>query len=162
MLFGVPKDLRRTRIEQLLKYVELWERKDDFVKNFSGGMKRRLEIAREILRHPKILFLDEPTLGLDSQTRNHIWGYIKKLNQEEGITVLFTTHYRDEAEKMAGRLAIIDHGQIIIQGSVQELKEKTQIASLEEAFLALTGQAIREESVSASDRMRRRFKAHHY
>jgi len=154
VLFGVPKKIRRERIEQLLNTVELWDRKDDFVKNFSGGMKRRLEIARGILHHPKILFLDEPTLGLDPQTRNHIWGYIKSLNEKEGITVFFTTHYMDEAERMSGRIAIIDHGLIIIQGTARELKEKTGTNSLEEAFLSLTGETIREESVGSTDRMR--------
>ena len=153
-LFGVPKKLRRERIEQLLKYVELWDRKDDFIKNFSGGMKRRLEIARGILHHPKVLFLDEPTLGLDPQTRNHIWGYIKNLNETEGITVFFTTHYMDEAERMASRITIIDHGQIIITGTAQELKEKANAATLEDAFLALTGKVIREEEAGSADRMR--------
>lgn len=153
-LFGVPKKLRRERIEQLLKYVELWDRKGDFVKNFSGGMKRRLEIARGILHHPKVLFLDEPTLGLDPQTRNHIWGYIKNLNETEGITVFFTTHYMDEAERMASRITIIDHGKIIISGSVQELEDKAGAASLEDAFLALTGKIIREEGADSADRMR--------
>src|SRR3989344_2957206 len=153
-LFGVPKKVRRERIEQLLKYVELWDRKDDFVKNFSGGMKRRLEIARGILHHPKVLFLDEPTLGLDPQTRNHIWGYIKNLNETEGITVFFTTHYMDEAERMASRITIIDHGQIIITGTAQELKEKANAATLEDAFLALTGKVIREEEAGSADRMR--------
>ena len=153
-LFGVPKKVRRERIEQLLKYVELWDRKDDFIKNFSGGMKRRLEIARGILHHPKVLFLDEPTLGLDPQTRNHIWGYIKNLNETEGITVFFTTHYMDEAERMASRITIIDHGQIIITGTAQELKEKANAATLEDAFLALTGKVIREEEAGSADRMR--------
>ena len=113
VLYGVPKDLRKQRIEELLKYVDLWERRKSLVKTFSGGMKRRLEIARGLLHHPKIFFLDEPTLGLDPQTRNHIWSYIKKLNKDEGITVFFTTHYMDEAAKAANQVAIIDHGKII-------------------------------------------------
>ena len=117
-------------------------------------MKRRLEIARGILHHPKVLFLDEPTLGLDPQTRNHIWGYIKNLNETEGITVFFTTHYMDEAERMASRITIIDHGQIIITGTAQELKEKANAATLEDAFLALTGKVIREEEAGSADRMR--------
>ena len=83
VLYGVPKKLRRERIEHLMNFVELWDRRNDLVKHFSGGMKRRLEIARGLLHHPKIFFLDEPTLGLDPQTRNHIWSYIKKLNKEE-------------------------------------------------------------------------------
>lgn len=156
VLFGVPKKLRRERMEQMLKYVELWDRQDDLVKNFSGGMKRRLEIARGLLHHPKVLFLDEPTLGLDPQTRNSIWSYIKKLNQEEGLTVFFTTHHMEEAERAAGRIAIIDHGCIVVEGSPDQLKEKTGTTSLEDAFLALTGKAIREDEASTTDQMRSR------
>jgi len=155
VLYKVPKKLRRERIEQLLKYVELWERKDDLIKHFSGGMKRRLEIARGFLHHPKILFLDEPTLGLDPQTRNHIWKYIENLNRNEGITVFFTTHYMEEAEKVAKKMAIIDHGRITAIGSIDELKKRTATNSLEDAYLALTGSAIREEEGSSGkDRMR--------
>ena len=126
VLYGVPKNIRRTRIEELLKFVELWDRKDDLVKHFSGGMKRRLEIARGLMHHPKILFLDEPTLGFDPQTRNHIWTYIKRLNQKEKMTVFFTTHYMEEAERVAQRVAIIDHGKIIAQGRPDELKQQTK------------------------------------
>jgi ABC-2 type transport system ATP-binding protein len=156
VLYKVPKDVRQSRIEQLLKFVELWNRKDDLVKRFSGGMKRRLEISRGLIHHPKILFLDEPTLGLDPQTRNHIWSYIRNLNQEEKMTVFFTTHYMEEAEKVAQRIAVIDNGKIISQGSPQELKNQTQTSSLEDAFLALTGRTIREEEVSPTDQMRMR------
>jgi len=119
-------------------------------------MKRRLEIARGLIHHPKILFLDEPTLGLDPQTRNHIWSYIKELNDKEQMTIFFTTHYIDEAEKMAQNVAIIDYGKIIAQGSPQELKEKTSSQSLEEAFLKLTGHSIREEKAGAIDHLRLR------
>lgn len=154
VLYKVPRDLRRSRTEQLMKIVELWDRKDDLAKNFSGGMKRRLEIARGLLHHPKILFLDEPTIGLDPQTRNHIWDYIKNLNEKEGITVFFTTHYMEEADKVADRIAIIDHGKIITQGNPDELKQETGAASLEDAFLALTGRGIREEESSSADQMR--------
>jgi ABC-2 type transport system ATP-binding protein len=121
-------------------------------------MKRRLEIARGLLQHPKIFFLDEPTLGLDPQTRNHIWSYIQNLNRQEGITVFFTTHYMEEADKVAGQVAVIDHGKIVAQGTTDQLKQKTQSASLEEAFLALTGHEIREEEATGRDhlRMRRR------
>ena len=124
------------------------------VKNFSGGMKRRLEVARGLIHHPKILFLDEPTLGLDPQTRNHIWNYIKDLNRTEQMTVFFTTHYMEEAERAASRVAIIDHGKIISQGTSTELRQKTKTNSLEEAFLALTGHAIREERAGATEQMR--------
>jgi len=154
VIYQVPKKIRRERIEHLLKFVELWERKDDLVKKFSSGMKRRLEVARGLIHHPKILFLDEPTLGLDPQTRNHIWSYIKDLNKTESMTIFFTTHYMEEAEKVARKIAIIDHGKIIAQGALSELKEKTKTASLEEAFLTLTGSTIREEEVSALDRLR--------
>ena len=117
-------------------------------------MKRRLEIARGLIHHPKILFLDEPTLGLDPQTRNHMWTYIKELNKKESMTVFFTTHYMEEAEKMADRIAIIDQGKIIIIGTAKELKKKTKTKSLEEAFLKLTGHQIRGESGTAKDRMK--------
>jgi ABC-2 type transport system ATP-binding protein len=158
VLYGVPKEIRRTRIEQLLKFVELWYRKDDLVKTFSGGMKRRLEVARGLIHHPKILFLDEPTLGLDPQTRNHIWNHIKGLNEEEKTTVFFTTHYMEEAERVAQRIAIIDHGKIIAQATPTELKQQTKTTSLEDAFLTLTGKIIREEEVSNVDRLRMRRK----
>ena len=154
VLYDVPDKLRRERTEQLLKFVELWDRKDSLVKEFSGGMKRRLEIARGLLHHPKILFLDEPTLGLDPQTRNHIWTYLKELNKNEGTTIFFTTHYMEEADRIAQRIAIIDYGKIIASGTSRELKQQTSTGSLEEAFLALTGKTIREESASATDHMR--------
>ena len=159
VLYGVPKELRRKRIEELLKFVELWDRKDDLIKVFSGGMKRRLEIARGLLHHPKIFFLDEPTLGLDPQTRNHIWSYILKLNAEEGITVFFTTHYMEEADRIAKQIAVIDKGKIIGRGTPAELKERTKTGTLEEAFLALTGKTIRDEDASGQDRMRMHSKA---
>lgn len=147
MLYKVKVKDRRERIKQLLTFVELWDRRKDLVKHFSGGMKRRLEIARGFLHHPKVLFLDEPTIGLDPQTRNHIWDYLKKMNKEEGITVFLTTHYMEEADKVSDRIAIIDHGKIIAQGTSEELKAKTNTDYLEDAFLALTGTEIREETV---------------
>lgn len=154
VLYKVPKEKRIKRTEELLRIVELWERRGDIVKTFSGGMKRRLEIARGLLHHPKIFFLDEPTLGLDPQTRNSIWAYIKKLNKEKDITVFFTTHYMDEADRVADRIAIIDHGTIISQGTSNDLKENTKTNSLEEAFLALTGKEIRNENATSADNMR--------
>jgi ABC-2 type transport system ATP-binding protein len=147
MLYGVKSKVRKERIEQLLNFVELWDRKNDLVKHFSGGMKRRLEIARGFLHHPKVLFLDEPTIGLDPQTRNHIWNYLKKMNKEEGTTVFLTTHYMEEADKVSHKIAIIDHGKIISMGTSEELKNQTKKDSLEEAFLELTGNEIREEKV---------------
>jgi ABC-2 type transport system ATP-binding protein len=154
VLYSVPKAERKERIEALLKFVELWDRRDDFVKQYSGGMKRRLEIARALLHKPKVLFLDEPTLGLDPQTRNHLWGFIRSLSREQGVTVLFTTHYMEEADRTADEIAVIDRGKIVAHGSPADLKERAQKATLEEAFIALTGHAIRDEEASSSDRMR--------
>lgn len=156
VLYDIPTKLRKERIEELLKFVELWDRSGSLVKTFSGGMKRRLEIARGLLHHPKIFFLDEPTLGLDPQTRNHIWSYIQNLNKKEGITVFFTTHYMEEADRVAQRVAVIDHGKIVAQGTPSGLKAQTKKETLEDAFLALTGHEIREEEVTAHDRMRMR------
>ncbi len=154
VLYKMPRKHRRERIEQLLKLFDLWDRRDDRVKTFSGGMRRRLEAARGLLHSPKILFLDEPTLGLDPQTRNQLWAQVRALNEQEGVTVFLTTHYMEEADRVAHRIAIIDHGKIVAQGSPAELKQQTQSQTLEEAFLALTGSSIREEQASGLDRMR--------
>ncbi|MBU7017950.1 MAG: ATP-binding cassette domain-containing protein [Theionarchaea archaeon] len=121
MIYDIPKDVREERKEELLKMVELWDRKKDQVKTYSGGMKRRLEIARGLLHHPRLLFLDEPTLGLDPQTRNHIWTYIHKLRNEQGITIFMTTHYMDEAEN-CDRIGIIDYGKIVAMDTPDDLK----------------------------------------
>lgn len=153
-LYNLDDKLKKERIEQLLKFVELWDRRNDIVKFFSGGMKRRLEIARALVHHPKLLYLDEPTIGLDPQTRNHIWEYIAKLSKEEGMTVFFTTHYMEEAEKIANRIAIIDKGNIVALGNKDELKKETSSVTLEESFLKLTGKVIREENASSKDIMR--------
>ena len=154
VLYGVPKQRRRQRIDELLAFVELADRADSQVKEFSGGMRRRLEIARGLLHTPKVVFLDEPTLGLDPQTRNHMWSYLQQLNQTDGTTVFFSTHYMEEAERVAQRIAIIDHGRIVALGTAAALRERTKTESLEEAFLALTGGTIREEEGSSADRMR--------
>jgi ABC-2 type transport system ATP-binding protein len=154
VLYGIPREIRRDRIHQMLQLVELWDRRNELVKYFSGGMKRRLEIARGFIHHPKVLFLDEPTLGLDPQTRNHIWNYITELNLKENLTIFFTTHYMEEAEKAAEKIAIIDQGKIIAQGSLDELKSRTSAHALEEAFLALTGHDIRAEQATPQERMR--------
>ncbi len=155
VLYGVPKKTRRARIDELLSFVELEERRNDLIKTFSGGMKRRLEIARGLIHHPAILFLDEPTLGLDPQTRNHIWDYLRRLNREEHMTIFFTTHYMEEADRAAGRIAVIDHGAIVASDTPARLKETANAATLEDAFLALTGKEIREENADASERMLR-------
>src|SRR5436305_11020960 len=152
--YHVPRQVRRERCEALLRMFELWERRDDLVKTFSGGMKRRLEIARGLLHTPKVLFLDEPTLGLDPQSRNQLWTHVRRLNEAEGTTVFLTTHYMDEAERVAQRIAVIDHGKIVAQGTPDELKKQTNTESLEGAFLALTGTTIRDETANAADRMR--------
>ncbi|MCE8423783.1 MAG: ATP-binding cassette domain-containing protein [Candidatus Methanoperedens sp.] len=124
LLFGVPRELRKQRIEEVLAIVNLEKRADDLVNTYSGGMRRRLELARGIMHHPKILFLDEPTLGLDPQTREHIWDYIKELAEKECMTVLLTTHYMEEAEQLCDRVAIIDYGKIVALDSPQTLKNR--------------------------------------
>jgi ABC-2 type transport system ATP-binding protein len=155
ILYHLPKRVRIERIEQLLKLFELWERRNDLAKTFSGGMKRRLEIARGFLHTPKILFLDEPTLGLDPQSRNQLWTIVKSLNESEKTTVFLTTHYMDEADRVAHRIAIMDHGAIVAVGTSAELRQKTGTDTLENAFLALTGTSLRDESASATDNLRR-------
>ena len=121
-LYNLDRRLTEKRIDEMLEVVKLTDRKRDPVKQFSGGMKRRLEIARGLLHYPRVLFLDEPTLGLDPQTRNTIWEFITELRKRERITVFMTTHYMEEAEN-CGRIAIIDHGRIIAEGSPTKLKE---------------------------------------
>ncbi len=120
-IYSLPKDVRRPRIDELIELVELTDKKNEFAKNLSGGMKRRLEIARGLLTRPQILFLDEPTIGLDTQTRRRIWSYIKKVNSE-GVTIFLTTHYMDEADQNSDAVCIIDKGKIIANGSSESLK----------------------------------------
>jgi ABC-2 type transport system ATP-binding protein len=121
-LYGVERDLVAPRMRQVLEMVGLWERRDSQVMTFSGGMRRRLEIARGLMHSPRVLFLDEPTIGLDPQTRASIWGYIRELQRSEEITIFMTTHYMDEAE-FCGRIAIMDHGEIVALDSPGTLKE---------------------------------------
>ena len=121
-IYSIPKEIRRQRISELLQLVELTDKKEEFTKNLSGGMKRRLEIARGLLVQPKVLFLDEPTIGLDTQTRKRIWSYIKKV-REQGVTVLLTTHYMDEADQNSDVVCIIDKGKIIANGTPEQLKQ---------------------------------------
>jgi ABC-2 type transport system ATP-binding protein len=122
MVYGVPASVREQRIEQLLKIIELWDKRHQKVRTYSGGMKRRLELARGLLHYPKVLFLDEPTLGLDPQTRSRMWEYILELREREGTTIFLTTHYMDEADK-ADRIAIIDHGKLIAIDTPENLKK---------------------------------------
>lgn len=124
LMFGVPKDERRQRIDRVLGLVDLQDRANDIVKKYSGGMRRRLELARGLLHNPRILFLDEPTLGLDPQTREHIWAYIENLVKSEKVTVIITTHYMDEADRLCNRVAIIDHGQVGALDTPSALKLK--------------------------------------
>ncbi|MBC7121402.1 MAG: ATP-binding cassette domain-containing protein [Candidatus Methanosuratus sp.] len=120
-LYGIPRDERRRRIDDLLVVVELDARRNERTKNLSGGMKRRLQIARGLLTRPEVLFLDEPTLGLDPQTRMRIWDYIRQVNQA-GTTIFLTTHYMEEADMLSDRISIIDHGRIVVSGTPDELK----------------------------------------
>jgi ABC-2 type transport system ATP-binding protein len=154
VLYHVPHKIRHQRSEELLKLFELWERRNDQVKKFSGGMKRRLEIARGFLHTPKILFLDEPTLGLDPQSRNQLWTHVKRVNEAERVTVFLTTHYMDEADRVAHRIGVIDHGKLVAQGTPKAIKEQTGTENLEDAFLKLTGSTIRDESANSADQMR--------
>jgi ABC-2 type transport system ATP-binding protein len=120
--YAIPADVRERRMRELLELVELWDRRDSDVRTYSGGMKRRLEIARGLLHHPRVLFLDEPTLGLDPQTRRRIWQYLLDLREREGLTIFMTTHYMDEAE-YCDRIAIIDHGSIVGLDTPSALKD---------------------------------------
>jgi ABC-2 type transport system ATP-binding protein len=122
-LYDMPDKLREERIKEVLTLVDLTDRKDDRVKKYSGGMRRRLELARGLMHHPKILFLDEPTLGLDPQSRDYIWKYILRLAKEKKMTIIITTHYMDEADKLCDRLAIIDRGKIVVLGPPKDLKK---------------------------------------
>jgi len=122
MLYDVPRDDFARRASDVLELAELTDRADSLVQTFSGGMKRRLEIARGLLHHPRVLFLDEPTLGLDPQTRRHIWEYVLALREREGVTIFLTTHYMEEAEN-ADRIAVIDHGQIVALDTPEALKD---------------------------------------
>lgn len=124
MLYDVPRDIRKKRTEELLSLVELSDRADDLVRTYSGGMRRRLELARGLIHHPKILFLDEPTIGLDPQTRAYIWEYIENIIKEENLTVLLTTHYMEEAERFCDRVAIMDYGDIKVLDTPIDLKDK--------------------------------------
>ncbi|MFX1318221.1 MAG: ATP-binding cassette domain-containing protein [Promethearchaeota archaeon] len=125
-LYGLTKKEREERIKEILEVVQLTDRADAYVKTYSGGMKRRLEIARGLLHYPKVLFLDEPTLGLDPQTRRAIWDYIVKLNQEQNVTIILTTHYTEEADHLCNRIQIIDFGKIVANDTPENLKATLQ------------------------------------
>jgi ABC-2 type transport system ATP-binding protein len=159
VLYSIPSNQLEGRIKELLELVELWERKDSLVKTYSGGMKRRLEIARGLLHHPKLLFLDEPTLGLDAQTRNLLWEYVQKLSREKNMTIFFTTHYLEEAEANASRIAFIDHGQIVDMGTSKQLMDRTNTKTLEQAYLKMTGKKTRDEEADPQNAWRERHRA---
>jgi ABC-2 type transport system ATP-binding protein len=147
MIYKVPRAERERRIEEALALVELSDRADSIVKTFSGGMKRRLELARSLTHRPAVLFLDEPTLGLDPQTRRRIWEFLGGLRKSYGLTLFLTTHYMDEAEG-CDRIAIIDHGQIVVLDTPTKLKSLHQQATLEDVFVKITGRDIRENETS--------------
>ncbi|WP_321423320.1 ATP-binding cassette domain-containing protein [uncultured Methanobacterium sp.] len=125
-LYDVPHDVMHSRIDEVLKLVELEDRASHFVNTYSGGMRRRLEIARSLIHYPKVLFLDEPTIGLDPQSRDHIWNYIRDLKKRENITIILTTHYMEEADKLCDRIAIIDRSKIIALDTPQKLKSELE------------------------------------
>ncbi|KAF0135344.1 MAG: hypothetical protein FD145_170 [Candidatus Saganbacteria bacterium] len=144
-LYHLGSEEINKRIPEVLNLVELYDRKNDFVRKFSGGMKRRLEIARGLMHRPKILFLDEPTLGLDPQTRAHIWDYILKMRKETNLTIFMTTHYMQEAD-VCDKAAIIDHGKIADLDTPLNLKSKYNEQTLEGVFLKITGREIRSQA----------------
>ncbi len=123
MMYGLSRDERKSRLADVLRLVELEEKADVLVEKYSGGMKRRLEIARGLIHWPKVLFLDEPTLGLDAQTRRRIWDYIKKLNKDRGVTIILTTHYMEEADYLCDRVAIMDFGNFVALDTPAQLKD---------------------------------------
>ena len=144
MMYGIEPKVYKKRIDTLLSLVELREKENVMTQNYSGGMKRRLEIARGLIHRPKVLFLDEPTLGLDSQTRRLIWNYVKNLINEYKVTVILTTHYMEEADFLCDRIAIIDHGKILVNDTPDSLKAACGAGcSLEEVFLKYVGTDIR-------------------
>jgi len=161
-LYGVPRSQVAPRLKQVLDMVDLWDRRGSVVGTYSGGMKRRLEIARGLLHAPRVLFLDEPTVGLDPQTRSSIWAYINDLKQREDITIFLTTHYMDEAEN-CDRIAIVDHGKIVVLDTPEALKasigkdrvqittadDQTAIAELKDRF-GIDDAAVREHQVTFS------------
>jgi ABC-2 type transport system ATP-binding protein len=132
-MYGMKGEERRERMIEVLKLVDLYDRADAIVKKYSSGMKRRLEIARGLMHYPKVLFLDEPTLGLDAQTRRSIWEYVAKLNEEHEVTIFLTTHYMDEADFLCTRVAIIDYGKLVVINRPEDLKSSigTDLVTLE-------------------------------
>lgn len=148
-LYHMSEKQVKERIPEVLNLVELYDRRGEFVRKYSGGMKRRLEIARGLMHCPKVLFLDEPTLGLDPQTRAHIWDYVMKMRAETNLTIFMTTHYMQEAE-ICDRIAVIDHGRIVDLDTPANLKSKYNEKTLEDVFLKITGREIRQQAGESS------------
>jgi ABC-2 type transport system ATP-binding protein len=142
LMYDVPWSIIDKKIDAVMTLVDLEKRKNDVVKTYSGGMRRRMEIARGLLHEPEVLFLDEPTIGLDPQTREHIWKYVELLARETGMTIILTTHYMEEAEKLCGRVAIIDHGKIIALDSPEKLRH-----SIEGDMVFLEGVSLHLEEI---------------
>ncbi|MBI1953484.1 MAG: ATP-binding cassette domain-containing protein [Candidatus Omnitrophica bacterium] len=155
MIYHLPKLLRRQRMEEVLRLVALWERRHDIVKTFSGGMKRRLEVARGLMHEPRVLFLDEPTIGLDPQTRCRIWEAIERIRSERRTTLFMTTHSMEEATR-CDRVAILDHGKLLVLDRPQALIARQGARNLEEVFLNLTGRGLRDEAASENEMLRTR------
>ncbi|MDN7024379.1 ATP-binding cassette domain-containing protein [Methanoculleus sp. FWC-SCC1] len=141
-LYSVPVSEQKARIEEVLELVRLEEKADAFVSTYSGGMRRRLEIARGLLHYPKVLFLDEPTIGLDPQSREHIWDYIRNLKKREDMTIILTTHYMEEADRLCDRVAIVDRGRIVALDKPQDLKKGLGGDTI--VFGTSDGQALRD------------------
>ena len=136
--FGMPKGERRERARELLDVFSLSEKRDDRTRTLSGGMKRRLVLARALMHRPRLLILDEPTAGVDVELRLELWHYVQRINAQ-GTTILLTTHYLEEAEQLCDRIAFINHGEIVAQGSSDELAAEYGVSSLEDAYLGLVG-----------------------
>ncbi|MBI3318605.1 MAG: ATP-binding cassette domain-containing protein [Candidatus Omnitrophica bacterium] len=150
MIYHLPKGLRRKRMEEVLVLVELSERRHSIVKTFSGGMKRRLEVARGLMHQPQVLFLDEPTIGLDPQTRHRLWGTIERLSRADRMTVFLTTHSMEEAS-LCDRVLILDRGKLVALDRPQALVAQHRAKNLEEVFLALTGHDLRDNGASEAE-----------
>ncbi|MGI8922914.1 MAG: ABC transporter ATP-binding protein [Fimbriimonadales bacterium] len=148
-LYHLPLDRINSQIDKLLKLVELEKVADKYTNSYSGGMRRRFDLALSLIHEPKVLFLDEPTQGLDPHARQLIWNHLRELNRA-GMTIFLTTHFMEEAEALCDRLAIMDKGQIVTEGTVQQLLEKHHARNLEEVFLKTTGSNLGDEEVNAN------------
>ena len=151
-LYGVPREKRERLMQELLEAVELTEWKDKPVKNLSGGMRRRVEIARGLMHEPKIFFLDEPTTGLDPVSRTAVWGMLRRIKASRDLTVLITTHYMDEADKLCDRIAIVDHGKLVVLDTPEALKASVpgEHVTLDDVFVHYTGRDLRDALQEAS------------